>query len=497
MKLNEDQQQVHIGIMRAPYFVTYVLEEMRREFPNEDFARGGYKIYTTLNTKAQEATEKAIREAVAKNKSRRVTEAAMVVTDLSGRVLAMVGGTDFKRSQYNIITQGRRQPGSAFKPFVYAAALETGKIKPNSYISNEPFVWRNPATGKVWRPKGGGTGGTVSVQSALTRSINVPAVHVGMMVGPQVVANFARQVFGIRSPLYPGPALALGSSAVSPLEMAEAYSVFATGGDRVKPYGITKVVGPGGVTLREYEPRIIGNVLSEDTARAMNDILHHVVTRGTGSRARSAVNAAGKTGTTSDHKDAWFCGYTTKVIAVAWVANATYDPDRNPPWKYGEMRGVFGGEVTAPMWAAAVKPIQQLLREAPTGYKPRSYGGGEVPDEISVSICVETGDRAVKACPRKETRLLSKEEAAELPSCGLHGDLSEEPPPPQLEREPESVPPPANGGGTPPTRTATGTVEVTICVQSGGRATTYCPQKRRQRFPIGEEPTAPCPLHQP
>jgi len=497
LKVNEDQQQVHIGIMRAPYFVTYVLEEMRSEFPNEDFARGGYKIYTTLNTKAQEAAEEAVREAVAKNKSRRVTEAAMVVTDLSGRVLAMVGGTDFKRSQYNIITQGRRQPGSAFKPFVYAAALETGKIKPNSSISNEPFVWRNPASGEVWRPKGGGTGGTVSVQSALTRSINVPAVHVGMMVGPQVVANFSRQVFGIQSPLYPGPALALGSSAVSPLEMAEAYSVFATGGDRVKPYGITKVVGPGGVTLREYKPRIIGNVLSEDNAKVMNDILHHVVSGGTGSRARSVVNAAGKTGTTSDHKDAWFCGYTTKVIAIAWVANATYDPERNPPWMYGEMRGVFGGEVTAPMWAAAVKPIQQLLREEATGYRPKSYGGGAVPDEISVSICVETGDRAVKACPRKETRMMPKEEAAELPSCGSHGDLSEEPPPAQLEGGSETAPPPANGGGTPPTRTATGTVEITICVQSGGRATTYCPQKRRQRFPIGEEPIAPCTTHQP
>lgn len=497
LKVNEHQQQTHIGILRAPYFVTYVLEEMRREFPNEDFARGGYKIYTTLNTKAQEAVEDAVREAVTKNKSRRVTEAAMVVMDLSGRVLAMVGGTDFKRSQYNVITQGRRQPGSAFKPFVYAAALETGKIKPNSSVSNEPFVWRNPATGEVWRPKGGGTGGSVSVQTALTRSINVPAVHVGMMVGPQVVANFSRQVFGIDSPLYPGPALALGSSAVSPLEMAEAYSVFATGGDRVKPYGITKVVGPGGVTLREYKPRIIGNVLSEDTARVMNDILHHVVTSGTGSRARSVVNAAGKTGTTSDHKDAWFCGYTTKVIGIAWVANATYDPNRNPPWKYGEMRGVFGGEVTAPMWAHAIKRIQKLLREEPAGYKPRSYRGGSTPDVISVSICVETGDRAVKGCPRKETRLMSKEEAAELPPCGLHGDLAEEPPPAELNPGTESEPPPLNGGGTTSTPTATGTVEVAICVESGARATTYCRVKRRQRFPIGEEPKTPCPIHQP
>lgn len=497
LKLNEHQQQTHLGIMRAPYFVTYVLEEMRREFPSEDFARGGYKIYTTLHSKAQEAVEDAVREAVARNKSRRVTEAAMVVTDLSGRILAMVGGTDFKRSQYNVITQGRRQPGSAFKPFVYAAAMEMGKIKPNSSISNEPFVWRNPATGEVWRPKGGGTGGTVSVQTALTRSINVPAVHVGMMVGPQVVANFSRQVFGIRSPLYPGPALALGSSAVSPLEMAEAYSVFATGGDRVKPYGITKVTGPGGTTLREYEPRLISNVLSEETAKAMNDILHHVVRSGTGSRARSVLNAAGKTGTTSDHKDAWFCGYTTKVIGIAWVANATYDPDRNPPWRYGEMRGVFGGEVTAPMWAAAIKPIQQLLREEPTGYRPKSYGGGAAPDEISVNICVDTGDRATKGCPRKETRQMSKEEAAELPSCGLHGDLSETPPPAQLENEQESPPPPANGGGTPPTPPATGTIEVVICVDSGERATTYCRVKRRRRFPIGEEPKTSCSIHQP
>ncbi len=490
-----DVVKTNLGIMRAPYFVTYVLDQMREEFPNQDFARGGYTIYTTLNTKAQEAVEKAVLDEVKRNKSRRVTEGAMVVLDLSGRILAMVGGTDFHRSQYNVITQGRRQPGSAFKPFVYAAALELGKIKPTSAISNEPFVWRNPATGEVWKPKGGGTGGKVSVQTALTKSINVPAVHVGMMVGPQTVASFAKQTFGIDSPLYPGPALALGSSAVNPLEMAEAYSVFATGGDRVTAYGITRVEGPGGVVLREFRPRIVRNVLSEETAKVMNDLLHLVVLQGTGRRARSVLNAAGKTGTTSDHKDAWFVGYTTKFIGVSWVANATYDPNRNPPWKYGEMRGVFGGEVAAPMWADAMAKIQKIFKEGPSGYKPKQYGAREDPDEVTVNICVETGDRAVKGCPRTETRTMTKEEADALPPCGIHGDLTEPHPDEGTGHAPEP-PRPTNGGDRTPAAERR-MVEIEVCVETGKRATTYCPVKRKMKFPVGEEPITPCPVHKP
>jgi penicillin-binding protein 1A len=496
LKLSEsDVVKTNLGIMRAPYFVTYVLDQMREEFPDQDFARGGYTIYTTLNTQAQEAVEQAVRDEVKRNKSRRVTEGAMVVLDLSGRILAMVGGTDFHRSQYNIITQGRRQPGSAFKPFVYAAALELGKIRPTSAISNEPFIWRNPATGKVWKPKGGGGGGMVSVQTALTKSINVPAVHVGMMVGPEIVANFAKQTFGIDSPLYPGPALALGSSAVNPLEMAEAYSVFATGGDRVTAYGITRVEGPGGVVLREFQPRIVRNVLSEETAKVMNDLLHLVVLQGTGHRARSVLNAAGKTGTTSDHKDAWFVGYTTKLIGVSWVANATYDPDRNPPWSYGEMRGVFGGEVAAPMWADAMKKIQKLVGEGPSGYRPKQYGAREDSEQVTVTICVDTGDRAVAGCPHKETRVMTKEEARALSTCGVHGNLTEQPPeaPPATD---SPTPPPANGGQHSPSVEGR-MVEVEVCVESGQRATTYCPVKRKMKFRSGEEPTAPCSIHKP
>ncbi len=486
-----------MGIYKAPYFVTHVLDEMRKEFPNDDFSRGGYRIETTLNIKAQEFAEKAVADTVAREKKRKVNEAAIVVMDVSGQILAMVGGSNFKRSQYNVITQGRRQPGSAFKPFVYAAAMEMGLIKPTSLISNEPFVWRDPSTGKIWRPKGGGSGGFVSVQSALTRSINVPAVHVCNMVTPSVAAKMTKDVFGIRTPIDPVLPLVLGSSAVKPLEMLEGYSVFATGGHRVVPYSIKRVIGPDGRVLRDYSPRVVYNVLSSNTALPMRDILRRVVSGGTGRNAAGVVNAGGKTGTTQLHLDAWFCGFTDELVAVAWVANATYDPSRTPPWKYSPMAGVFGGEVAARMWADALKPIQKLINEKPNGVTPKYYGGEELSEEVSVLICMESGDRAIPGkCPKTETKTMQAKQAKEIPTCGLHGSFSDPPPgiddfPVEGEENP-TIPP-----EQPPPVASTSMVSVEICPESGLVAGTYCPVKRVTKFPAGKEPSKPCNLHVP
>lgn len=481
------RQETHVGILAAPYFVTYILDQLRKEFPSEDFTRGGYKIYTTLNSKAQKHAEEGLKRALQRNKGRRVTEGAVLVMTTSGEILAMVGGSDFKRSQYNAITQGRRQPGSAFKPFVYAAGIEMGFFKPNSMVSNAPFVYNG------WRPKGGGKGGYVSIQTAIVSSINVPAVHAGWTVGPDNVARFAKETFGFRSFLDPVPSLPLGSSAVRPLEMAEAYSVFAAHGNRVIPFGIRRVEGPSGIVLREYRPRIVYNVLSENTVEPMRDILRRVVLNGTGRAASSVTNAAGKTGTTNDHKDAWFCGYTDRVIGIVWVANATYDPKRNPPWHYGTMRGVFGGEVSAPLWASVIKPIQEMLGEKSNGHKPKSYGGGETL-ETSTNICLDSQMRATKACPRQETRTMKTAEAKALEICPMHGTPGDDPPPIDI---PETDPDPPITDPTPPPATDGGTVTVEICVETGARATQYCPVKRMETFPRSAAPTAECRKHRP
>ncbi len=482
------------GIYRAPYFVTYVLDEMRKEFPNEDFARGGYKIYTTLNLQAQTDAENALKRTLSDWKRRKVTEGAILVADISGQILAMVGGSDFKRSQYNAVTQGKRQPGSSFKPIVYSAALEKGLIKPNSMISNAPFVEGN------WRPKGGGKGGSVSLQTALVKSINVPAVHVGKMVGPSQIVQFAKQVFGFKSELAPVSSLPLGASAVSPMEMAEAYSVFATHGNRVKLFGIKRVVGPNGAELRNYQPVVFENVLSEATVEPMRDILRRCVLYGTGKNARGVKNAAGKTGTVDSYRDAWFCGFTEDLIGIAWVTNATYDPNRSPAWKYAPMNGVFGGDAAAQMWARALEPIQSLIGEKSSGKNPKSYGGGELTDEVTVTICTDTGDRATNECPHKETKLMTREEAAKLPACGLHGVPTEDPNPFEQPikdppADPSSVPPDPTPSTDPPPSTSQ--IKVEICVESGMRATQYCPVKRVMSFPKGEEPKSACTLHVP
>jgi penicillin-binding protein 1A len=493
------RQQTHLGIIKAPYFVTYVLDQLQKEFPNEEFSRGGYRIETTLRWDCQKLAEDAVERILKEFRKRKVTEGAIVITSYSGEILAMVGGSDFKRSQYNAITQGRRQPGSAFKPIVYATAFELGALHPAGTVSNEPIVVRDRWTGKVWKPRGGGTGGTVSVRTAIVRSINVPAVHAIQAVGPTNVARFAKEVFGINSPLDPVLPLALGSSAVHPLELVSAYSVFATGGNRVEPFALVRVRGPDGKIVREYQPRIVKNVLSASTAEAMRDILRDVVLYGTGYNARSVLNAAGKTGTTNDHRDAWFCGFTDRLIAVAWVANATYDPSRTPSWRYNPMPGMFGGTVAAKLWAYALKPIQTLLKEKPSEYRASIPPLPPVERKVSVAICSDSEQRAIPGkCPNISTRQLTEEEANALEPCPLHKSPSKEkqdttPP----EEAPPATPPPVTGPPVNPPPVTFETVEVEVCLESGDLATTYCPVKRPQKFRKGFEPQRTCRIHRP
>lgn len=502
LKLATPKPVQQIGIMQAPYFTTWILEQLRRELPNEDWVHGGYRVYTTLNTEAQKACEDALEDTIRKYRRRRVTEGAIVVMNLDGEIIALVGGSDFKKSQYNNITQGRRQPGSAFKPFVYATGLDMGVIRPNSSISNAPFYIMDK--GKRRAIKGGGSGGRVSVRTALTASINTPAVRLCDEVGPSNVARFAEDVFGIRSPLYPVPVLALGSSAVRPLEMAQGYSVFATNGNRVTPFGIRRVVGPDGTVILAGRPRVVPNVLSKSTTVPMNEILRSVVTSGTGRNASSVLNAHGKTGTTSSFKDAWFCGFTDQLIAIAWVANATYDPTKTPPYKYGEMEGVFGGQVSASMWAAALRPIQKLIGEERVDRKRESFDEYDISNTIGIRICSVSGLRATSGCPSTTISRVSREEARNTPYCNLHAPVPnsgpEETPAPEPSPPDETLAEPPNGDPPPAPDTrpaAAKTVRVEICVETGLRATTYCRLKRLQTFTRGKEPTEYCHVHRP
>jgi penicillin-binding protein 1A len=500
VKLAAPQPVRQIGIRLAPYFVTWVLDQLRHTFPDEEYARGGYRIYTTLNLAAQKSAEDALHSTIRRYRNRRVTEGAIIIMRTDGQVMAMVGGSDFQRSQYNIITQGRRQPGSSFKPFVYSTALDMGVITPNSQISNERFVIRDRRTGRtIWSPEGGGTGGTVSLRSAITRSINTPAVHVCADVGPANVVRFAHDVFGFESELFPGPALALGASGVRPIEMARAYSVFATHGNRVEPYGIRRVVGPDGAIVGDYRPRIHVNVLSRSTVEPMRSILRAVVTSGTGRAAASVTNASGKTGTTNSFKDAWFCGYTEQLVAIAWVANATYNPKSTPPYSYGEMDHIFGGQVSAAMWASAVKPVQQIIGEE------RAHDGSwqeEDTGDVTLRVCSESGLRATPNCPSTESRKMSRDEARGLARCSLHAAPSpsvpdERPAPGPGETTPDLPPPVPSDPPPVAAKPVSDTIKVEVCVDTGLRATTYCRLKRVQSYKRGTEPTDYCHVHRP
>ena len=513
-----------LGIKRAHYYTTWILSELRDIMPDEDFRHGGYKIYTTLNYNLQKDSEDVLHDTIRRYSGRRVTEGALVVMDLNGEVITMVGGSDFNRSQMNIITQGHRQPGSAFKPFVYATALDMGVMSPGQSVSNAPIILRDNRGRIVWQPKGGGRGGHVSMKSAIVNSINIPAIHVGMDTGVENVVRFSHDVFGFRSEIPAVPSVALGVAEVTPLEMAEAYTVFATRGNRVKPYGIRQIIGPDGRVRLENQPKYVPDVLSRNTAEYLHECMRGVVTGGTGTAAGGVRGAAGKTGTTNSYKDAWFCGYTDKLVGIAWVANATYNPDRNPPWVYGTMGGIMGGQVSARMWANAVQPVQaHLLKYNKRIFTMNSEVSPNMADasELSVvRVCTESGERAVRGCPDTELRDLSREDASSLGRCSLHGEPEVRPDPdpegtgtdeddngdedtspiedarptggerPDLDR-------PAPDRPRQPDRPRVETVRVELCVDTSLRATQYCRLKRNTTFRKGDEPSDYCQVHRP
>lgn len=478
LKLRERPVVGASAFKRAPFFVDYVLARVREELPGADLSQGGYRVETTLDWELQRAAEQAVAKLLDAHRRNLVTTAAFLLMDRDGRILAYVGGGNYRRNQFDAISQGRRQPGSAFKPFVYAAAFESGVLSPVGVVSNAPFVWRDPASGRVWSPRNssGGAGGLVSVRRALAASLNLPAVHAIEQVGPRTVVSMCRNAFGIRSPLDPVLALGLGASAISPMEMAEGYSVFMTHGDRVRPFGIARIIGPDGSIVRSFRPEIRRRVMSRENAEAVDRLLRAVVTSGTGRSARSVVNARGKTGTTDDNRDAWFVGYTNELLGVGWVANETRG---SRGWRYEPMaRRVFGGTVPIGMWVDVVSLAQKKRGEKSV-------------------VIDDLGSAAREGAEAAEER-----EATPPPTPPIgDGSRPEDWVLPPLE----PAPPPA-GKASPPTAPdrgpgaeegATGTVMVEVCAETGRRATVYCPERVVRPFARGKEPKTTCTKHLP
>jgi penicillin-binding protein 1A len=301
-------------------------------------------VVTTLRPDLQALAEAAVARGLKRAAKQKAEQAALVVMDKQGAVLAMVGGADYRKSQFNRATQALRQPGSVFKPLVYLAALVNGYTEASS-IEDKP--WRQKDS---WpRNFDGRYHGPVSLSTALTRSLNAASVRLAETVGRDRIEALTRRL-GITTELADDPSLALGSSAVSLIELTAAYAAFANGGQAVLAHGIDKVDIASRTHYRRQGSGLPGKVPAGAVA-ALNRMLARVVTEGTGKAARINRPMAGKTGTSQANRDAWFIGYTADYVVGVWVGR-----DGNKP-----MKKVTGGGLPARIWADFMKKASKGL----------------------------------------------------------------------------------------------------------------------------------------
>ncbi len=381
---------------KAPYFVSYILKKLIKKYGATKVFRGGWKIYTTLNLKYQ----KYAQEAMAKSKFQ---GAIVSINPNNGYIVAMVGGKDFSKSQFNRATQAFRQPGSAFKPFIYTTAIMKGYTE-SSLIEDEPIKFPNG-----WEPHNYTKKyhGLVTLRAALAHSYNVATVRLLDQIGIKDVIKVAHEM-GITSKLNEDLSLALGTSGVTPLEMASAYGTFATEGIHYKPLAILKIVDSNGNIVEENHPEG-KRVLSKKVAYIMIDMLRHVVREGTGRRAYFGVPIAGKTGTTDNYTDAWFVGFTPNLVTAVYIGKDDHK-------SLGEH--MAGGVVAAPIW--------KTFMEKAVGKNSPDF---DVPEGIKlVSVCSISGMLPTPYCPSTTVEaFISGTEPTEY--CTIHGKFEETAPP--------------------------------------------------------------------
>jgi len=357
------------SIEKAPHFVEYIRRYIEEKYGKDRVYRDGLQVFSTVDLYCQETAQEAVeaglreiekREKYASDSMALIPEGALICFDLeTGYVKAMVGGRDFKRSQFNRATQARRQTGSAFKPIVYSSALDKG-FTAASVIVDSPIVFESGDN--KWRPKNfeGKFSGPTTLRNALAHSINIVTVKIAQEVGVDYITDYARKL-GISSPLHHTLSMALGSSSISLYELTRAYSVFANQGRLFKPVFIKKILDRDGNLLEENLPFFYfkessddGQTLTPQTAFLTTHLLEGVVQHGTGWRARSLGRpVAAKTGTTDQFMDAWFVGYTPELVTGVWVG---FDEER----PLGENE--TGAQAASPIWIAF---MSKVLKDTP------------------------------------------------------------------------------------------------------------------------------------
>jgi penicillin-binding protein 1A len=367
----------------APYYVEHIRQMLQRRYGGQATHQLGFEVRTTVNLDLQRAAEQAVRNGIdalcerqkcGRNGDAR-PEGALIAIDLtSGEVKAMVGGADFHRSQFNRVTTAKRQPGSAFKPLIYAAALEHG-YTPASIIVDSPVSYWDHR--RVWSPQNYEHQyfGPTRLRDALTFSRNVVTVKMAARLGMKYLTSYIPK-FGVHSHLSRNLSLALGTSEVTLEELVRAYGVFATGGDLFEPLFMTKITDSFGRPIHEFS-FTRKSVMAPENAYLITSMLQSVVERGTGKAVHALGRpVAGKTGTSTDFQDAWFVGYTPEMLVGVWVG---YDEKRS----LGDKE--TGGRAAAPIW---LEFMQKALGEAPVRDFPLPDG------VVFVHIDPHTGLRA-------------------------------------------------------------------------------------------------------
>lgn len=338
----------------APYFVEYVRQRVEEKYGAKAVHTGGLSIHTTLNMRLQRAAEEAVLRGLEAVEARHGQErggnpplqgALLAIDPRTGYIRAMVGGRDFDESQFNRSVQALRQPGSAFKPIVYAVALENG-FTPATRVLDAPVTY-SAGAGKVWSPSNftNRFEGSVTLRHALEESINVVAVRLLQDVGVKNVIERA-QTLGITSPMQPYLPLALGASDLTLIELATAFSVFANQGVLLPPSSIIKIENDRGAVLEEDVP-YPREVMKPEVAAVLTSMLCGVVDNGTAQKAKSLGRPlAGKTGTTSAYNDAWFLGFSPSLVAGVWVGYDNHMP-------IGKKE--TGGQAALPVWIDFMK----------------------------------------------------------------------------------------------------------------------------------------------
>jgi len=378
----------------ADYFSAEVVRQLLPRFGEETLYRHGLAIYTTMDALLQRDAQRAVSAA-------RPQAALVAIDPANGNVLALSGGRDFARSQFNRATQARRQPGSAFKPFVYGAALERG-LTAATILEDKPRQYARDLSSGTWDPRNyeGVYFGTATVRQALAHSLNAATLDLEQKIGVPAVVEFARRM-GIESPLREDLGLALGDSEVTLLELTAAYAPFADGGFRSPPRLVVAVVDAEGSVLEDEPPRR-DSVLDAATAFLMTSLLQSVVAQGTGKPLAAwgwSRPTAAKTGTTNDGRDAWFVGYTPSLLAGAWVGDDQHRSIR-----------ATGAKNALPVWVtfmkAASQDFERLDFSRPAGL-------------VDVVIDPQSGLRAVSGCPQRVTEIF-KDGTQPTQDCPLH-----------------------------------------------------------------------------